>query len=478
VNPVERFFASAVATPDAPAIVSLGGTLKFGDVADTVRRMASKLEQSGVRPGSVVGVNARPEIEAVATLALMQLGAVSMHVSETILRGYRDSIDLVVSDSFTRGAGDLPLIEVSLEFVRSLATVSPREEVAELDADDLVRIVFSSGTTGTPKGVPFSAAYLDSRVDAAHRNWITTTPFMCVLGHDTAAGFLTFMWAMFTGETYFAGGGAKTNLALIAANNIAAIKASPARLADLLTEAQSHGTKGITLQTVEVAGSLIPTKTVAECETVFGVSPTYLFGSTEAGTVSRGPVDPTNPSMVGNIIDDIDVDVVDDSGAPLAMGIEGILRFRRAGMPSNYWKSDKSTGFSGFRDGWFYSGDYGHVDDSGRMWLAGRRDDLVNAGGAKFNLFELDHWLVESGLFLDAASFQFTTEAGATSIGIAFVTKHPPEPSILRERLKDFLPDLTLGKLLRVEEIPRNQLGKVVRAQLASASNTSKGNHV
>jgi acyl-coenzyme A synthetase/AMP-(fatty) acid ligase len=112
------------------------------------------------------------------------------------------------------------------------------------------------------------------------------------------------------------------------------------------------------------------------------------------------------------------------------------------------------------------------------MWLAGRRDDLVNAGGAKFNLFELDHWLVESGLFLDAASFQFTTEAGATSIGIAFVTKHPPEPSILRERLKDFLPDLTLGKLLRVEGIPRNQLGKVVRAQLASASNTSKGNHV
>ncbi len=478
MNPIDRFFASAAKSPDAPAIVSAGGTLKFGDVADTVQRMANKLAQSGVGKGSVVGVSARAEMNAVVTLALLQLGAVSMHVSETILRGYRDSIDLVVSDTFTRGAGDLPLIELSLEFVRSLGSVAPREVVAELSEDDLVRVVFSSGTTGTPKGVPFSAAYLDSRVDAAHRNWITTTPFMCVLGHDTAAGFLTFMWAMFNGETYFAGGGAKTNLALIAANNIAAIKASPARLADLLAEARSHGTKGINLQTIEVAGSLIPTKTVAECETVFGISPTYLFGSTEAGTVSRGLVDVTNPSMVGDIIDDIDVDVIDDSGAPLAMGIEGILRFRRAGMPASYWNSQPSTGFSGFRDGWFYSGDYGHVDDNGRMWLAGRRDDLVNAGGAKFNLLELDQWLVESGLFLDAASFQFTTDTGATSVGVAFVTKHPPEPSILRERLKDFLPDLTLGKLLRVREIPRNQLGKIDRAQLASASINSKVKNV
>jgi acyl-coenzyme A synthetase/AMP-(fatty) acid ligase len=107
--------------------------------------------------------------------------------------------------------------------------------------------------------------------------------------------------------------------------------------------------------------------------------------------------------------------------------------------------------------------------------LAGRRDDLVNAGGAKFNLLELDQWLVESGLFLDAASFQFTNAAGATSVGIAFVTKHPPEPTILAARVKEFLPDLAFGALVRMESIPRNQLGKVERAKLASLSQPSKG---
>jgi len=478
VNPVEQFFASAAASPETPAIVGPGGTLKFGDVADTVRRMASKFEQSGVRHGSGVGVNARPEMEAVATLALMQLGAVSMRVSETILRGYRDSIDIVLSDDMARGAGDLPAIDLSIDFVRSLAGVAPRGAVAALGGEDVVRVVFSSGTTGTPKGVPLSAAYLDSRIDAARRNWITDLPFMCLLGPDTGAGFLLFMWAMLNGETYFAATGAKANLTLIAEHGVTAILSSPARLADLVTEATRPGAPSTSLAVVEVAGSLIPATTAAECTDVFGIAPTYLYGSTEVGISTCGAVDTANPSMVGTLVDGIDAEIVDDDGVPLASDSEGILRFRKEGMPVEYWQGLEDTGFSGFRDGWFYPGDYGRIDQHNRLWLTGRRDDLVNASGAKFNLLELDQWLVDSGLFRDAASFQFTDAAGATLIGIAFVTKHPPNPLILRERIRDFLPDLAVSALIRVNEIPRNQFGKVERIQLASVGRTPKGNNV
>lgn len=478
MNPIDRFFASAAKSPDAPAIVSAGGVVRFADVADTVRRMANKFAQSGVGKGSVVGVNARPELDSVATLALLQLGAVSMRVSETILRGYRDSIDLVVSDSLPRGAGNIPLIDLSIDFIRSLAGLSPRDEVAELAADDLVRIVFSSGTTGTPKGVPFTNDYLTARVDSARRNWIPAVPFMSLLGLDTVTGYQTFMWAMMNGEAYFAVAGAEANLGLIVDHRVVAIKTSPARLAEVLTEAERQGRPDLSLKVVEVAGSLIPSKTVTECQMFIGVTPTYLYGSTEVGTVTRGAVDTTTPSMVGTIVDEIDVEIVTDDGDPVEAGSEGILRFRKEGMPTGYWNNPVVSNSSGFRDGWFYPGDYGRIDPDNRLWLSGRRDDLVNAGGAKFNLIELDQWLVESGLFLDAASFQFTTETGATSVGVAFVTKHPPEPSILRERLKDFLPDLTLGKLLRVREIPRNQLGKVERAKLATTGLTSKGPHV
>jgi acyl-coenzyme A synthetase/AMP-(fatty) acid ligase len=475
MNPVARFFQRAEHAPESPAVVSVGGTLKFGDIADTVRRMASKLEQSGVRQGSVVGVNARPEMEAVAMLALLQLGAVSMRVSETILRGYRDSIDLVLSDGMVRGAGDLPVVELSLDFVRSLAGAAPRVGIADLGGDDVVRVVFSSGTTGTPKGVPFTSDYLTARVDSARRNWIPRVPFMSLLGLDTVTGYQTFMWAMMNGETYFAVAGAAENFNLISQNRVAAIKTSPARLADVLVEAERAGKQQTALEIVEVAGSLIPSKTVTECQMFFGVTPTYLYGSTEVGTVTRGTVDTLNPSMVGEIVDEIDAEIVDENGAALPVGVEGILRFRKDGMPSGYWKNPVTTGFSGFRDGWFYPGDYGRIDDHNRLWLAGRRDDLVNAGGAKFNLLELDQWLVESGLFLDAASFQFTNAAGATSIGIAFVTKHPPEPTILAARVKEFLPDLAFGALIRMASIPRNQLGKVDRTLISNNIAPSKG---
>jgi acyl-coenzyme A synthetase/AMP-(fatty) acid ligase len=474
VNPVERFFANSAATPETPAIVSAGGTLKFGDVADTVRRMANKLAQSGVGKGSVVGVSARPEMEAVATLALMQLGAVSMRVTEPILRGYRESIDVVVADSMARGAGDLPVIDLSLEFVRSLAGVAPRVEIADVNPNDLVRVVFSSGTTGTPKGVPFTADYLTARVDSARRNWIPAIPFMSLLGLDTVTGYQTFIWAMMNSETYFAVADAKANLKLIVDNRVAAIKTSPARLADVLAESELQGKPDVALTVVEIAGSLIPTKTVTECQMFFGVTPTYLYGSTEVGTVTRGVVDTLNPSMVGTIVDEIDAEIVDEDGAAIPADTEGILRFRKQGMPSAYWNKPVTAGFSGFRDGWFYPGDYGRIDHDNRLWLAGRRDDRVNAGGAKFNLLELDQWLVDSGLFLDAASFQYTNASGATSVGIAFVTKHPPEPSILADRVRAFLPDLTFGALLRIDEIPRNQLGKVERAVLAAHTISQK----
>lgn len=478
MNPVERFFASADNAPNSPAIVSASGTLNYGDVADTVRRLAAKLEQSGVRKGSVVGLNARPELEAVTTLALLQLGAVSMHVTETILRGYRDSIDFLVSDSFTRGAGDLPVIEMSLDFVRSLGSITPHSAIEVLDDEDLVRVVFSSGTTGTPKGVPVSSAYLETRIVAARDNWITHTPFMCLLGQDTGAGFLMLMWAMLNGETYFAAAGAKTSLAMMSAHRVAAILTSPARLAELVTEAALSGAPETAVAVVEVAGSLIPAQTAADCEKVFGVAPTYLYGSTEVGIATYGAVDPANPSIVGTVVSGIDAEIVDELDTPLARNAEGTLRFRKEGMPKGYWNSAAVTGYSGFRNGWFYPGDYGRIDDNNRIWLTGRKDDLVNASGAKFNLLELDQWLVNSGLFLDAASFQFDNEAGANTIGIAFVTKYPPEPSILKERIRGFLPDLAFGAILRVRKIPRNRLDKVERTELALLVTTSKGLHV
>ena len=466
MNPVTRFFEHAETSPDALAVAGNGVAFTYGSLADSVGRFAAKFAQQGIRTGSIVGVNVRPEVETVTILALMQVGAVSIRVTEPILRGYPGEFDVLVVHENVRGAGTTRTVMVDAQFAETLGATAPRHEIADLDDDDLCRIVFSSGTTGTPKGVPFSTKYLVDRVESARRNWIPAVPFMSLLGLDTVTGFQTFMWAMMSGETYFVVGDGAANVRQLVTHGVAAIKTSPARLNDVLAAVSDDDRAAVKLEVVEVAGSLLTSKTVTECQMLFGVTPTYLYGSTEVGTVTRGFADPANPNLVGTVVDEIDAEIVDDSGAVQPPGTEGMLRFRKPGMPGGYWNIS-ATGHSGFRDGWFYPGDYGTIDADGRLWLAGRRDDLVNAGGAKFNLIELDQWLQDCGLFLDAASFQFVDKAGNTTVGIAFVTKNPPEPAILASRVKEFLPDLVFGALLRLAEIPRNQLGKIDRRLLA-----------
>ncbi|MFM6968243.1 MAG: class I adenylate-forming enzyme family protein [Microbacteriaceae bacterium] len=472
MNPLDPFFDHARAQPDAIALSSPRTTLTFAQLADSVARFASQFQAKGVRRGSVVGVALPAEADAVAILAIQMLGAVSLRITEPIAKAYGDHIDMVVTDGLVRGAATKPTITVDAAFFESLGTVRPLESPVAVDEGDLCRIVFSSGTTGTPKGVPFTAKYLVDRVDSATRNWIPAVPFMSLLGLDTVTGFQTFIWAMRSGQTFFITSDAAANLAQIVNGRVAAIKTSPARLADLVGVAGDAQTQ---LSVIEVAGSLLPASLAAVCERVFGVTPTYLYGSTEVGTVTRGTVDPAHPNMVGAVVGEIDAEIVDDNGTALPRGIEGLLRFRKPGMPAGYWNVSVPTGHSGFRDGWFYPGDYGQIDSDGRLWLAGRRDDLVNAGGAKFNLIELDRWLQDCGLFLDAASFQFVDNRGAESVGIAFVTKNAPEPEILTARVREFLPDLQFGALLRLNEIPRNQLGKVNRTLLTQKLNPSKG---
>lgn len=465
MNPVQQFFDRAASTPEKPSFVADSVILSGGALSDTVRRFAGRLKATGIREGDVVGVATRPEADAILILALMQLGATSLRVTEPIARNYADHIDHIIADDLFRGAGSIPVTTIDGQFMDAVKSTSPLPDVVDFTDGDIVRIVFSSGTTGVPKGVPFTASYLLARIESAANHWIPREPFMSLLGLDTVTGYQTFMWAMLGGRPYFLPGSAATNARLIAANRVAAIKTSPARLGDLLQALSTDAPR--TLEVIEIAGSLIPTPMAVDCVAMTGVTPTYLYGSTEVGTVTRGPVDTVNPNAVGTVVEDIDAQIVDDAGMTVLAGAEGMLRFRKPGMPADYWNNPNPAGYSGFRDGWFYPGDYGAIDADGRLWLAGRKDDLVNAGGAKFNLMDLDLWLRDSGLFLDAASFQTTAVNGSVDIGIAFVTKNAPNPDILVGRLRDFLPNLVFGTIMRVHEIPRNQLGKVDRALLS-----------
>jgi len=90
---------------------------------------------------------------------------------------------------------------------------------------------------------------------------------------------------------------------------VRSIKSSPARLKDLIDAAETTKTQ-TKLEVIQVAGSLLDTRTVRRCDAVFGITPTYLYGSTEVGTVTRGLFKAEAPNNLGAPVDDIDFEVV------------------------------------------------------------------------------------------------------------------------------------------------------------------------
>lgn len=463
-HPARVLMQHAADRPNDPAIVSPDLSMTYGELAEAVRRVAARLRSLGVRPGHVVGIRARPEWEAVLALAVLHEGACSLHASEPVIAAYGDRLDRLLLDAPRPGTARA--VDVGPTFMETLGSVNAAIEPQPIDPATACRIVFSSGTTGTPKGVAFTLSMLLARTDAAHTNWMPAEPFFCLLGIDTVSGYQTFMWSMLHGRPWIVPGTGATNVDLANRSGARAIKTSPARLADLLDALEaSSAHHGPRLEHVQVAGALLSGPLARRAENLLGVVPTYLYGSTECGTITRGPVSADDPARVGWLVEGSELEVVDDHGGRVAPGELGSVRYRTATTPTSYWNGTPQANRA-FRDGWFWPGDRGSIGPDGALRLAGRDDDVVNASGAKVNLAELDLWLAELDLLADVATFAFPDQDGTLRVGLVYVPRHDAPPEIVHDAVRRRAPFVEVSALIRVDVVPRNARGKVTRPSL------------
>lgn len=463
MNPLIKFWSLAESQPDSLALVSTAVRMNYRDLSDNVARFAGALRKAGVSKGNVVAIWLQPELEAVLILAVTQLGAVSLSASKLILDSYSAHIDFLVTGDATELSKVKARIVIDQDFMLKLGAAAKITTPEPLAGSDLVRLSFSSGTTGIPKGILFTAERIPLRTDSAHRNWMQVSPGMSLLGLDTITGIIALFWSITSGSTFFVSKTAKENFEVIQNYGIRALETSPARLKDLI-EAVSERTQ-TELKQILVAGSLMPNSLAQDCQRVFGFLPSYLYGSTEVGAVTVGTFEGSANNRLGKLVSDVEFEIVDDNLEPAPANQLGNIRYRKPGMPTEYWKSSSSP-LNGFVDGWFYPGDQGWLDPEGYLYLSGRGDDVVNAAGSKFNLITLDLWLAESNLFNEVACFTYV-DSDETRVGMAFVSENPPQPEILVERLKAFLPNLQLGEIIRIDSLPRNKMDKVDRKALA-----------
>ncbi|MDU0291217.1 AMP-binding protein [Saccharothrix longispora] len=473
--------------PDRPAIVDDGGALTFAEVDERTTRLAHGLRDLGAGAGTKVAVlcrNHRGFVETVtasvklgAHVVLLNTGLSAGQVA-TVLR--EQDVAVVVADS---EFGDL-LVDAPREVHRLVAWVEGttggrtlEDLIASSPATPLPRrpprgrmVVLTSGTTGAPKGArrpePASltpAAALLSRIPLrAGDRFSVPAP----LFHTW--GLAAFQIALVLGATLVLRRKFDPALTLDDArtHRSDALFAVPVMLQRVL-EPESRPALPA-LRVIASSGSALPPSVARRCLAVFGPVLYNLYGSTEVSWVSIARPDELarHPDTAGRPPRGTRLEILDDDGRPVPPGVTGRV------FVANEMLFDGYTNGSGkeVRDGLMSTGDLGHRDEEGLLYVAGRDDEMIVSGGENVYPREVEDLLAALDGVREVAVVGVPDERFGQRLA-AYVVREEPgslDADAVRDHVRDNLARFSVPRdVVFLEALPRNATGKVLKRELA-----------
>jgi acyl-CoA synthetase (AMP-forming)/AMP-acid ligase II len=480
-----------------------GGVLSYAQLDAGSDQLAAGLARRGVAVGDVVALllPSGPHY-VLCYAALAKLGAITAGVNERLAPAERRACvslcrpRLVIGTaSLLKGTG-----LASVEGVGEIAQVEPAASTGDgvlgglsilagghaggsppdlpPDPDRPVAIVFTSGTTGTPKGAVFAGRQLDaiSQVDGGRR-WggggrsLASTSF-AHLGTMTKLPQL-----LRSGGTSYVMGrwSAAAALELVARQRITTIGGIPTQVALMLRHEDFATTDVESVQMVALGGGPSTAALVRQARAGFGAPVVVRYTCTEAGVgVGTAPGDPEEDAeeTVGRPRAGVELTVRDDAGHALAPGEVGEVCLKSAATMTGYWRDPEATAAVFSADGAVRTGDLGFVDERGRLHLSGRAKEMYVRGG--YNVFPLEvEAVLEDHPALSQVAVVPRPDPVMGEIGVAVAVVGPGRRVPSLEELRDFARRrLAAHKLpeamVVVDELPRTAMEKVDRRALAA----------
>lgn len=430
------------------------------------KKIASFLRHVGVEPGDTVAIDLPASLHLLFALAVFHEAAIGCMVPSNV-----GAASLLPDWLFTASAdARIPCTSKVTVDSKALALIAaqPTNIVQRryTSTESVCRLVFSSGTTGRPKPVGFTVEMIEQRAQAAQGFWMHNPPFMSLLDVGTVSGFQTFYASIQRAQTYIVPGVPSHNLAQINRHHVRSIKASPAQIAALVNESERSKVGTPSLQVVQFAGTALPPMIARRARMSLGVEIHNLYGSTETGTVAARYEDSDDPTDAGQVMPGAQVQIVDDADCPLPPGEIGKIRYRRDYQADSYFGEPHGKS-SAFKNGWFYPGDNGSLTADGKLRLAGRTSEIINAGGVKIDPAIVDAVAIEVKGVRDAGGFAYEDGQGMVQFHLAVVIDSDFDAQELVDRLELEFGSARPSTILAVTQIPRNAMGKVLRKEIA-----------
>jgi acyl-CoA synthetase (AMP-forming)/AMP-acid ligase II len=458
---------------DRPAFVTPDGSvLTYRDLHRRSDEVAAGLQRAGIGPGDVVALTL-PSMPSwvIAYVAAAKVGAATAGVNPRLTKVEQQACLDRVEPS---------LVLASSDEVDALARPGSTPGMLAGDPDRPVAIVFTSGTTGIPKGAWFTDRQLDAVAgyDVAHAVG-TTTRLIQQYGSTQFAhvGFTTKLpWYLRMGTTthLLERWRAGDVLDLVARERIETIGGVAPQVALLLRDPDFDQRDLSSVRLLVMGGAASPPALVHEARRRFDAAYSIRWSSTETGGVGTGtaPDAPDHEALhtVGRPRPGIGIQVRGADDLPLPHGDVGAVWIRSAATMSGYWRNPEATA-EALVDGWLRTGDLGTVDATGLLTLAGRQGEMFIRGG--YNVFpsEVSGVLASHPGVADVVLIPRADEV-LGEVGVAVVVPTDPDapPTLagLREHASDSLAHHKLPEgLLLVDEIPLTAMQKVDRRRLA-----------
>jgi malonyl-CoA/methylmalonyl-CoA synthetase len=352
-----------------------------------------------------------------------------------------------------------------------------------VDATRRAMMVYTSGTTGRPKGVVTShatiAAQITSLVDAWE--WTPDDRVLLVLPLHHVHGIVNVLGcALWSGAACeilprFDAAAVWDRLASGELTLFMAVPTIYHRLIAAWDDApppvRAAWSAGCSRARLMVSGSAaLPVRTLERWREITGHTLLERYGMTEIGMALSNPLHgERRPGTVGRPLPGVDVRLVDDAGNPAAPGVPGEIEVRGPQVFLEYWRRPDATR-EAFRDGWFRTGDLGRVEDGYYRILGRASVDIIKTGGFKVSALEIEEELRRHPSVVECAVIGVDDPEWGERIAAAVELAPGADLSLeqLQHWARDRLAPYKLPRaLLPVTALPRNAMGKVMKAEVA-----------
>ncbi|NEX63712.1 AMP-binding protein [Noviherbaspirillum galbum] len=349
---------------------------------------------------------------------------------------------------------------------------------AGVTPSDTVQVQFTSGTTGFPKGAVLShRGVVNDGLLFAQRaaleegsRWVNPMPLFhcggCVIATLGALACGTTQYPMVTFEPDRV---ART----IAAERINVLSAVPTMLIALEEAADREGLDLSSIARVISGGSTVPVELLRHWNARYGTRCSITYGLTEASPIitQSAPYDPDDLQMgsCGQPLPAVEVDLVDAAGNRVPPGQVGEVRTRGWLVMKGYFGNAQATQDVLSDDGWLRTGDLGHMDERGYLWISGRAKDMIIRGGENISPREIEEALLALDEVTDANVIGVPDARYGEEV-CAYVRLRPGaamSAGQMQERLRERIARYKIPKYLRVvEQFPLTPSGKVQKFRL------------